>query len=135
MVEVSVQDIRTRSAEALVAHGAGTWQANEVARAVARAEETGNIICGLYYLESYCRQLVSGRVVGTVEPVVARPKPGVVTVNARFGFAQPAFSRALPRAVGAASDATPVSRAAPTALGRALEKAGWANPKRAFTVT
>lgn len=61
---VSVAEIERKSAEALRAHGAGPWQAAEVARAVARAEQTGNVICGLYYLESYCLQLTSGRVLG-----------------------------------------------------------------------
>ncbi len=103
-MHVSVSDIRTASESALLAHGAGAFQAAEVARAVARAEEAGNIICGLYYLESYCTQLASGRVNGTVEPEVSRPKPGVVRADARFGFAQPAFTRALPMAVEAALD-------------------------------
>ncbi|RMF41379.1 MAG: Ldh family oxidoreductase [Alphaproteobacteria bacterium] len=102
MVEISVAEIESTSAAALIAHGAGAWQAAEVARAIARAEETGNVICGLYYLESYCRQLVSGRVNGTVEPEVSRPRPAAVTADARLGFAQPAFSRALPSAVAAA---------------------------------
>ena len=101
-MRVSVADIERRSAEALVAHGAGDWQAKEVGRAVARAEETGNIICGLYYLESYCTQLLSGRVDGTVEPMVSSSRPGAVTVDAKFGFAQPAFSRGLPQAIDAA---------------------------------
>lgn len=101
-MHVSISDIRAASEAALLAHGAGPFQAAEVARAVARAEETGNIICGLYYLESYCTQLTSGRVKGTVEPDVSRPRPGVVRADARFGFAQPAFTRALPLAVEAA---------------------------------
>ncbi|WP_171052684.1 Ldh family oxidoreductase [Ruegeria sediminis] len=101
-MQISVADIERASRAALIAHGAGDWQATEVARAVARAEEVGNVICGLYYLESYCRQLVSGRVNGTVEPEVTASRPGAVTVDARFGFAQPAFTRGLPRAVGAA---------------------------------
>lgn len=101
-MQVSVADIERISAQALVSHGANPWQAGEVARAVARAEETGNIICGLYYLESYCLQLVSGRVDGTVEPVIDTPKPGAVSVDARFGFSQPAFSRGLPAAIQAA---------------------------------
>ena len=101
-MRVSVAEIEKKSFAALTAHGAGAWQASEVARAVARAEETGNIICGLYYLESYCIQLVSGRVDGTVEPEVTVPRLGSVTVDARFGFAQPAFARALPVAVEAA---------------------------------
>jgi len=102
MSEISVAEIEAQSAAALRAHGAGAWQADEVARAVARAEETGNIICGLYYLESYCTQLRSGRVKGEVIPTVAQPKSGTVTVDAHFGFAQPAFTRGLPQAVTAA---------------------------------
>lgn len=90
------------SERALLTSGAGAWQAAEVARAVARAEETGNVICGLYYLESYCRQLVSGRVDGRAEPALSTPRPGAVTVDARFGFAQPAFARGLDPAIAAA---------------------------------
>jgi (2R)-3-sulfolactate dehydrogenase (NADP+) len=101
-MQVSVAEIFENSRAALLAHGAGERQAEAVARAVARAEETGNVICGLYYLESYCVQLQSGRVNGTVEPEVARPAPGCVRVDARFGFAQPAFARALPLALEAA---------------------------------
>ncbi|MEJ6394521.1 Ldh family oxidoreductase [Gymnodinialimonas sp. 2305UL16-5] len=103
-MDISVAEIRSTSEAALLAHGAGAFQAAEVARAVARAEETGNIICGLYYLESYCTQLVSGRVDGHVDPVVSQDKPGVVKVDARFGFAQPAFARGLDAAVSAARD-------------------------------
>lgn len=103
-MHISIADIRATAEAALLAHGAGPFQAAEVAKAVARAEETGNIICGLYYLESYCTQLASGRVNGTVDPVIDKPKQGVVRVDACFGFAQPAFKRALPMAVEAAQD-------------------------------
>lgn len=103
-MQISIDAIRQHSKAALVAHGAGDWQADEVSAAVARAEQTGNIICGLYYLESYCTQLASGRVNGTVEPVVSQPKPGAISVDAKFGFAQPAFTRGLPQAVEAAKD-------------------------------
>ncbi|MCU4653405.1 Ldh family oxidoreductase [Roseibacterium sp. SDUM158016] len=99
---VGIAEIEETSRAALIAHGAGSWQAAEVARAIARAEETGNVICGLYYLESYCLQLVSGRVDGRAEPNVSHPRPCVVRADARLGFAQPAFSRALPEAVAAA---------------------------------
>ena len=89
---------------ALERHGASPWIAAEVAQAVRKAEAVGNLICGLYYLESYCKQLQNGRVKGDVEPVVTRPRPGAVWVDARFGFAQPAFARALPEAVAATRD-------------------------------
>lgn len=102
MPNVSVAEIEARTHRALVAHGAADWIAAEVARAVARAEAIGNRICGLYYLESYCRQLVTGRVDGTATPSVTRTRAGFVRVDARHGFAQPAFVRGLPKAVDAA---------------------------------
>lgn len=99
---IHVSQIETTAKAALVAHGAGAYQADHVARAVARAEALGNVICGLYYLESYCTQLASGRVNGTVDPVVTAPRPGSIKVDACFGFAQPAFAAALPTAIEAA---------------------------------
>lgn len=104
MPEVTLDQIEAQSHSALVAHGATDQIASEVARAVRRAEETGNIICGLYYLESYCTQLASGRVNGNVDPVISRPRPGSVMADARFGFAQPAFTKGLPQAIEAAKE-------------------------------
>ena len=101
-MKVSVSEIETRSKAALIAHGAGEMQAGAVAHAVGRAEALGNVICGLYYLESYCIQLKSGRVNGMVEPVVTPPRPGAVLADAKFGFAQPAFAAGLQKAVDAA---------------------------------
>ena len=104
MLKVTLNEIEAAVNTALERHGASPWIAAEVARAVRKAEAVGNLICGLYYLESYCKQLQNGRVKGDVEPVVTRPRPGAIRVNARFGFAQPAFARALPEAVAAAFD-------------------------------
>ena len=101
-MKVSVTEIEAQSRAALLAHGAGEVQAASVAKAVGRAEALGNVICGLYYLESYCTQLQSGRVNGTVNPVVTRPRASSVLADAKFGFAQPAFAAALPEAVAAA---------------------------------
>jgi (2R)-3-sulfolactate dehydrogenase (NADP+) len=101
---VSPDEIARVTRAALVAHGAEDWIAASVARAVARAEETGNVICGLYYLDSYCRQLTSGRISGTAAPLVTRRKPAAVEADARLGFAQPAFDRGLPEALTAARD-------------------------------
>ena len=104
MIAVTLDEIETTTKAALMRHGATDWIAGHVACAVRAAESVGNRICGLYYLESYCKQLETGRVKGDVEPVVARPRPGVVEVDARFGFAQPAFARGLPQAVEAARE-------------------------------
>lgn len=105
MVDVTLDQIEDLTVRALQGHGAKKWIATSVASAVRRAEETGNIICGLYYLESYCQQLASGRVNGQAEPVVAQDNPGTVRVDAKLGFAQPAFDRAFDAAVEAARTA------------------------------
>ena len=105
MPDISLDEIEALSLRLLKAHGAEEWIAAEVARAVRRAEETGNVICGLYYLESYCTQLASGRVNGQVAPVISQPRSGAVLADARFGFAQPAFARGFSRACQAAREA------------------------------
>ena len=111
MPDVSRAAIRETAIRALTRHGALPWIAHSVADAIAVAESQGNRICGLYYLESYCQQLTSGRVDGAVEPLVTRPRTGAVQVDARFGFAQPAFARALPDALAALGDTGIVSLA------------------------
>jgi (2R)-3-sulfolactate dehydrogenase (NADP+) len=103
-IRVSLDAIEQTSKNALVNHGASEWVATEVARAVRKAEAAGNLICGLYYLESYCVQLTSGRVNGSVEPVVTQPRAAMVKVDAGLGFAQAAFARGLPAAVAVAAD-------------------------------
>ena len=60
MPKISVKEIRTVAKTALVQHGALDWISEDVADAVAASESVGNRICGLYYLESYCEQLLSG---------------------------------------------------------------------------
>lgn len=110
-MQVSLDEIEATAKAALVRHGAQDWIAGEVAAAVREAEGLGNRICGLYYLESYCRQLQTGRVKGDAVPEVRRPRPGVVEVDAKFGFAQAAFSRALPEAVRAAREMGTISLA------------------------
>ena len=102
MVQVSLQAIEETVSAALRAHGAQAFPAAEVARAVAAAEAVGNKICGLYYVESYCLQLLSGRVKGGVVPVVSTPRSAVVHVDAQFGCAQPAFAYGLTVALDAA---------------------------------
>ncbi|MEM7224512.1 MAG: Ldh family oxidoreductase [Pseudomonadota bacterium] len=98
-VTISLSDLEAQTKLALQRHGADEWIAVEVAKAVRKAEATGNVICGLYYLESYCQQLTTGRVKGNVDPEVSRPKPACVKVDAKFGFAQAAFAKGLPDAI------------------------------------
>lgn len=101
---VSLDTIESTTRQALVAHGAAEWVAASVASAVRVAEANNNKICGLYYLESYCAQLLSGRVKGQVEPTVTMPRLASVAVDAGFGFAQAAFERGLNKALSTAQE-------------------------------
>ena len=102
MPHVSLDEIEQTTRRALVGHGARADVAAHVARAVRVAESNGNRICGLYYLESYCRQLGTGRIDGLADPVVTVDRPGAVRVDGRLGFAQAAFAAGFPTAVEAA---------------------------------
>ncbi|MEM7091849.1 MAG: Ldh family oxidoreductase [Actinomycetota bacterium] len=104
MPVVALDLIESTTRDALVAHGANAEVAASVANAVRVAEARGNKICGLYYLESYCVQLTTGRVQGDVVPEVSTPRPGVVRVDGKLGFAQPAFAAGLGQAIDAARD-------------------------------
>lgn len=99
---VSLDDIEAKTTTALQQHGASEWIAQSVALAIRKAEENGNLICGLYYLDSYCTQLRTGRVQGDIEPEVSLPKPSAIKVDAKFGFAQPAFARGIDQAISLA---------------------------------
>ena len=99
MPKISVEEICNISKTALVRHGALDWISQHVGDAVAASESVGNRICGLYYLESYCEQLLSGRVSGQASPNVQLVSSGAVYVDADDGFAQPAFSKGLPEAL------------------------------------
>lgn len=98
----TLDEIESLTKKALLAYGATPFAATEVARAVRVAEGHGNKICGLYYVESYCLQLESGRVIGDAAPVVSIPRPAALHVDAQFGFAQPAFALGLIPALDAA---------------------------------
>ncbi len=92
MPVVALEEIEDVTKRALVVHGATEAVAANVAHAVRTAEAKGNRICGLYYLESYCQQLRTGRVDGAVQPEVNTDRPGAVRVDGKLGFAQQAFA-------------------------------------------
>lgn len=102
MPVVLLDEVERMSARALVKHGASVDTALLVGHAIRTAEANGNKICGLYYLESYCQQLATGRLDGTVEPVVTVERAGAVRVDGQLGFAQAAFAAGFPAAIEAA---------------------------------
>jgi len=102
MTLISLNEIEETTRKSLIKHGASEKIASLVARAVRVAEGKGNRICGLYYVESYCLQLTSGRVDGVIEPTIHVDRPGTVRVDGHFGFAQSAFAAGFDTALQAA---------------------------------
>jgi (2R)-3-sulfolactate dehydrogenase (NADP+) len=90
-VILQIADIERLAQAALAKAGAGPQAAKSLAAAIAAAERDGIASHGLAYLATYCQHLQCGKVVPTAVPQVARPAPGVVTVDAQSGFAHPAI--------------------------------------------
>lgn len=76
---------------------------------VAHAQRLANPIRGLCYLETYCVQVKRGRVLNDAPPTIRQPKPDVVSIDAKFGFAKSAFAAGLPVALAAAKQNDVVS--------------------------
>lgn len=109
MAEISIQEIERVSKDALLGHGASENTAAIMADAIAWAEARGNRICGLYYLESYCRQLKTGRINRRAAPKINAVRLSVLKVHADDGFAQVAFDAAFSQAVEVAHETGIVS--------------------------
>ena len=83
-----VLDVATRM---LRSSGASPLQTDATARSIRDAEADGIRTVGLSYLPTYCDHVACGKVVGDAVPIVARPRPATVVVDAGNGFCHPAF--------------------------------------------
>ncbi len=101
---LSVADIEALARAVLVAAGATSAQAGPLAAAIAAAEADGVASHGVAYLPTYCEHLRCGKVDGMAVPVVSRPKPGLVVVDAGSGFAHPAIDAGLAALLPAARE-------------------------------
>lgn len=99
---LTLAQIEALARSVLKAAGASEGQAAPLAAAIARAEADGIPSHGLMYLPTYAEHLGCGKVDGQAVPVLDRPRPGVVRVDAATGFAHPAIARGLPLLVAAA---------------------------------
>ncbi|MBM2575457.1 Ldh family oxidoreductase [Jannaschia sp. Os4] len=102
MPTMTLAEIETLARDALIRAGADPAQADPLARSVAATEAIGVASHGLAYLPTYVQHLGCGKVIGTATPVVTRPKPGAVAVDAGRGFAHAAidagFAQLIPLA-------------------------------------
>src|SRR5688572_23657341 len=84
-------EARALVAAALARSQTSTVNAESVARALVEAELVGQGGHGLRRVRAYAAQARAGKVDGHATPVVDRPKPSVVRIDAANGFAFPAL--------------------------------------------
>jgi (2R)-3-sulfolactate dehydrogenase (NADP+) len=89
--QLSLDDINRLALSALLAAGATQQQAEPLAAAITAAEADGIASHGLAYLTTYCEHLKCGKVDGKAVPEVSKPKPALIVVDAKSGFAHPAI--------------------------------------------
>jgi (2R)-3-sulfolactate dehydrogenase (NADP+) len=94
-VRLSLAQAEDLVAEVLQANGASPAAARATAVALVAAEADGQAAHGLSRVSSYALQVRSGKVNGTAVPLLTRPAPAVVRVDAGLGFAYPAIDLAI----------------------------------------
>ena len=104
MSAVSLTEAQSLGEKILKAHNVGQRNAELTIASLLRAEMEGLPSHGFSRIPYYAAQSAAGKVDGHAVPVVQRPKPGVVTVDACCGFAFSAFADGLPVAAQAAKE-------------------------------
>ena len=89
---LSLAEIEDLSFQALVAAGTSEENARPLAVATAATEADGVSSHGLAYIPIYCEHVQCGKVDGLAKPVLERPRPGTITVDAATGFAHSAIN-------------------------------------------
>lgn len=87
---------------AFIAHGVAEKAAGLLAATVTAAERDGSPGHGLFRLPGYFESLACGYVDGQAEPLIERPRPGVILIDGRRGFAQVSLAAAAPMLMDAA---------------------------------
>lgn len=90
-VILTLQEVDDLSRDALVGCGVDTGNAASVARSIREAEAEGIRNVGLAYLPHYCEHALCGKVDGQVRPELRQTAPAALLVDAKQGFAHPAF--------------------------------------------
>ena len=88
---LTLDEIEDLAQRALVAAGTSETNAQPLARATAATEADGVASHGLAYIPIYCEHVRCGKVDGRAQPVLSRPAPAVIAVDAATGFAHPAI--------------------------------------------
>lgn len=100
--QMTLDQIEGLAKSALIGAGASEINAASVARSTWRAERDGVRSHGLLYVPIYAEHIQCGKVDGQAVPAVTTPKPAVIRVDARSGFAHPAIDAGFDKLTNAA---------------------------------
>jgi (2R)-3-sulfolactate dehydrogenase (NADP+) len=95
-VVLSLPDVAALTRRALLGSGIDPRNEAPITSSVVAAEAEGRRSHGLARLPTYCEHARVGRIDGKARPVLDSPKPGLVRVDAKSGFAHPAIDFGLP---------------------------------------
>lgn len=101
-VRLSLADVEALTQRALLACGVDPRNESAITASVVAAEAEGIHSHGLARLPTYCEHAKVGKIDGRARPVLDSPKPGLVRVDAKGGFAHPAIDFGLPALCAAA---------------------------------
>ena len=101
-IKLSLADVAALTRDALLTCGVDPRNERSVTASVVAAEAEGIHSHGLARLPTYCEHAKVGKIDGAAVPVLDRPRPGLVRVDACSGFAHPAIDLGLPALAEAA---------------------------------
>ena len=101
-VRLSLGDVETLTRRVLLACGVDPRNEPAITASVVAAETDGVHSHGLARLPTYCEHAKVGKIDGKARPVLDSPRPGLVRVDAKCGFAHPAIDFGLPALLAAA---------------------------------
>ena len=90
-MRLTLPEVFDLSKAALIGVGTSPRNAESVADSIREAEADGIRNVGLAYLPFYCEHVLCGKVDGAAEPMVQETSASAVMVDARCGFAHPAY--------------------------------------------
>lgn len=95
-VHLSLSEVEDLTRRALAACGVDARNEPAITASVVAAEAEGIHSHGLARLPTYCEHAKVGKIDGKARPVLDSPRPGLVRVDAKGGFAHPAIDFGLP---------------------------------------
>jgi len=95
-VHLSLAQVEVLTRQALSACGVDARNEPSITASVVAAEAEGIHSHGLARLPTYCEHARVGKIDGKARPVLDSPRPGLVRVDAKGGFAHPAIDFGLP---------------------------------------